>query len=236
MIFEPPSDADPRAGSRVGSPEEAGIDDQWPDEPPTAAPVQLATVPLAPPVPTARPVKESTGVEGARRSARWVALAALALSIGGAGLRAYQSGRHSVAAPSPPTAATATATTATASATATVSALLTASASSAPPVVESPPLPASTSPASAFDALAAKQALDATTSAVARCRRGKVLGPAHAIVTFGNDGAVRRCAVSPPFLGTVAGMCVANALSQARVPAFVGKPGVVVHPFVVAAQ
>ena len=92
MIFEPPSDADPRAGSRVGSPEEAGIDDQWPDEPPTAAPVQLATVPLAPPVPTARPVKESTGVEGARRSARWVALAALALSIGGAGLRAYQSG------------------------------------------------------------------------------------------------------------------------------------------------
>jgi hypothetical protein len=63
MIFEPPSDADPRAGSRVGSPEEAGIDDQWPDEPPTAAPVQLATVPLALPVPTARQRKSSRALK-----------------------------------------------------------------------------------------------------------------------------------------------------------------------------
>jgi hypothetical protein len=31
-------------------------------------------------------------------------------------------------------------------------------------------------------------------------------------------------------------MCVAKALLQARVPAFVGDPGVVVHHFVVAAQ
>src|ERR1019366_6869787 len=63
MIFEPPSDADPRAGSRGGSPEEAGIDDQWPDEPPTAAPVQLATVPLALPVPTARQRKSSRALK-----------------------------------------------------------------------------------------------------------------------------------------------------------------------------
>jgi hypothetical protein len=92
-----------------------------------------------------------------------------------------------------------------------------------------------TSPASAFDTVAAKHALDATASTVARCQRGQVFGPAYAIVTFGNDGAVRRCAVSPPFLGTFAGMCVTKALSQARVPAFEGKPGVVVHHFVVAA-
>jgi len=84
--------------------------------------------------------------------------------------------------------------------------------------------------------MAAKQALDATASTVAGCQRGQVFGPAFAIVTFGNDGAVRRSAVSPPFLGTAAGMCVARALSQARVPEFAGKPGVVVHHFVVAAQ
>jgi hypothetical protein len=93
-----------------------------------------------------------------------------------------------------------------------------------------------TPPESAFDAVAAKQALDATASTVARCQRGQVFGPAFAVVTFGNDGAVRACAVSPPFLGTSAGMCVAKALLQARVPAFVGKPGVVVHHFVVVAQ
>ena len=72
--------------------------------------------------------------------------------------------------------------------------------------------------------------------AVARCQRGHVFGPGRAIVTFGNDGTVSRCAVSPPFLGTPAGMCVAKALSQGRVPAFVGEPGIVVHPFVVAAE
>jgi hypothetical protein len=84
--------------------------------------------------------------------------------------------------------------------------------------------------------VAANQALHATAIAVARCQRGKVVGRAHAIVTFGNDGSVLRCAVSPPFLGTAAGTCVAKALSQARVPGFVGKPGVVVHHFVVGAE
>jgi hypothetical protein len=93
-----------------------------------------------------------------------------------------------------------------------------------------------TSPALPFDATDAKQALDATASAVARCQRGEVFGPGYSVVTFGNDGAVRGCAVSPPFLGTPAGMCVAKALLQARVPAFAGKPGVVVHHFVVAGQ
>jgi hypothetical protein len=110
-------------------------------------------------------------------------------------------------------------------------------ASSAPSVGEIPPAVPSTSRASAFDAIAAKQALDATAGVVARCRRGgPVFGPAHAIVTFGNDGAVLRCAVSPPFLGTFAGMCVTKALKQARVSPFVGDPGIVVHHFVVAAQ
>jgi hypothetical protein len=231
MIFEPPSDANPHAGSRSVSPEEAAIDDQWPDEPPTAAPVQLATVPPAPLVPAATRAKESTGVEGARRGKRWVALAALALGAGGAGLLAYRSGSDSVATPSLPTATTDTAI---ASVTATAFAL--PLASSGPPVADTPPPLPLTSTTTAFDAVAAKQALDATASTVARCQRGQVFGPAYAVVTFGNEGEVRRCAVSPPFLGTSAGMCVARALSQARVPAFAGKPGVVVHHFVVAAQ
>jgi hypothetical protein len=231
MIFEPPSDADPQASPRSVSPEEVAIDNEWPDEPPTAAPVQLATVPPAAPVPATARAKESTGVESARRRKRWVALAALALGAGVAGLRAYRSESHSVAPPSLPTATTATAI-ASASATAFAPPL----ASSDPPVVETPPPLPLTSPASTFDATAAKEALDATASTVARCQRGQVFGPAHAIVTFGNDGAVRRCAVSPPFLGTSAGVCVAKALSRARVPAFVGKPGVVVHHFAVAAR
>jgi hypothetical protein len=231
MILEPPSDADPHAGSRSVSPEEVAIDSQWPDEPPTAAPVQLATVPPARPGPAATRAKESTGGESARRRMRWVALAALALGAGGAGLRVYRWPSHSVATPNLPTM-----TTATAIAYATATAFAPPLASSGPPVVETPPQLSLTPPESAFDAVAAKDALDATASAVARCQRGQVFGPAYAIVTFANDGAVRRCAVSPPFLGTSAGMCVAKALAQARVPAFVGKPGVVVHHFVVAAQ
>jgi hypothetical protein len=231
MIFEPPSDAGPPAGSRSVSAEEAAIDNQWPDEPPTVAPLQLATVPPAPLIPAATRAKESTGVERARRRKLWVALAALALGAGGAGLRAYRSGSHSVATPSLPTAATDTAI-----ASATAAASAPPLASSGPPVAETPPPLPLTSSASAFDAMAAKQALAATASSVARCQRGQVFGPAYAIVTFGNDGAVHRCAVSPPFLGTSAGMCVAKALLQARVPAFVGDPGVVVHHFVVAAQ
>jgi hypothetical protein len=235
MIFEPPSDTDSHAGSRSVSPEEAAIDAEWPDEPPTAAPVQLATVPPARLVSATTRAQESMSVERARRRRRWVALAALALALGagGAGLRAYRWGSDSVAAPGLPATATAPAI---APASSTAFASPSVLASSGPPVIETPPPLPSTSSASAFDATAAKQALDATASTVAGCQRGQVFGPAHAIVTFGNDGAVRRCAVSPPFLGTSAGMCVARALSEARVPAFVGKPGVVVQPFVVPAR
>jgi hypothetical protein len=231
MIFEPPADADPLAGSRSVSPEEAAIDNQWPDEPPTAAPVQLATVPPARRVPAATRVKVSMGVEGARRRKWWVALAALALGAGAAGLRASRSRSHSVATPNQPMVPTATAIDS-----ATATAFAPPLASSGPPVAETPPQLSLGSPAPAFDATAAKDALDATASAVARCQRGQVSGPGYAIVTFANDGAVRRSAVSPPFLGTSAGMCVARALAQARAPAFVGKPGVVVHHFVVPAQ
>jgi hypothetical protein len=53
-------------------------------------------------------------------------------------------------------------------------------------------------------------------------------------VTFDNDGAVGRCVVSPPLLGTPTGACVAAALEEARVPPFLGNPGTVVHRFVVA--
>jgi hypothetical protein len=78
--------------------------------------------------------------------------------------------------------------------------------------------------------------LTATAGAVARCQRGRVSGSAYAIVTFGNYGAVIHCAVSPPFLGRAAGRCVTKELMQARVPPFVGDPGVVIHHFVEAAQ
>jgi hypothetical protein len=77
-------------------------------------------------------------------------------------------------------------------------------------------------------------ALDSTAKTVAACRRGKLFGPAQATVTFGNDGAVSRCVVSPPFLGTPTGACVAEALSEARVPPFLGKAGTVVHKFTVS--
>jgi hypothetical protein len=248
MIFAPPSEAAADAGSGGDPGEDGGIDDQWPDEPPSAAPVQIATVPPARLVSTAAPAKESSGARGARHGARRIALAALALVAGVIGLRAYRSGAHTVAKPDPSAAVVAAA-----PATATESASEPASASApagpapagpapaGPAPAESPlaePSPAASSPTvSAFDAVAAKHALDATASAIARCRRGNVSGPGHAIVTFGNEGAVLRTAVSPPFLGTAAGMCVARALSQARVPAFVGKtPAVVVHPFVVPAQ
>jgi hypothetical protein len=233
MIFEPPSDADPHAGSQPGSSEETGIDDQWPDEPPTAAPLLLATIPPAAPVPTAMPAKEPTRGEGARRGTRWVAVGMLTLIAAGAGLRVYRSARRSVATANPPTPATSTSN---ASATATASAPLPDLPSSPPPVDDAPAPSALAPQATAFDAVAAKQALDATAYAVARCRRGSVFGPAHAIVTFGNDGAVRRCAVSPPFLGTAAGMCVAKALAQARVPEFAGTAGTIVHHFVVPAR
>lgn len=213
MFFRPtPSDADPHA-SPVSVSREAGT-----GPPP---PLVLAT---------ARP-RESTGVRGARRRRWWVVLAAVALCAGGANLRAHRSGSRSVAAPSLPAGATPAGI---ASATATTPAP--PLASSAPSVGEIPPALPLTSGASAFDAVAARQALDATASAVAQCRRGWVFGPGYAIVTFRNDGAVVRCPVSPPFLGTAAGRCVAQALLQARVPPFVGDPGLVVHHFVVAAQ
>jgi len=248
MIFEPPPDGDPFAvapSPRLASPRESAsdeptdddaIDDQWPDEPPSAAPVQLAIV-APPPVISARtpaglPAPPPAGVRGARRRSRWVALAALGLFAVGVELRAHRSRSHRMPAPSPPAEASATAV---ASATATASGPPLESSSS-PSVADPPPAIPSESPPSAFDAAAAKEALEATASTVARCQRGHVFGAGHAIVTFGNDGAVHRCAVSPPFLGAAAGMCVTRALSQARVPPFVGEPGIVVYHFTVAAE
>jgi hypothetical protein len=69
---------------------------------------------------------------------------------------------------------------------------------------------------------------------VAKCRRGKASGVALATVTFGNDGSVTERVISPPFAGTPTGVCVADALAEARVAPFTGKPGMLVHRFYVA--
>jgi hypothetical protein len=55
-----------------------------------------------------------------------------------------------------------------------------------------------------------------------------------ATVTFANDGSVSEHVVSPPFAGTPTGACVGDALAQAHVAPFVGKPGVLVYRFYVA--
>jgi hypothetical protein len=85
-----------------------------------------------------------------------------------------------------------------------------------------------------FNSYAARVALDATSHEVAKCRRGKAFGIALATVTFVNDGSVSERVVSPPFAGTPAGACVADALAEAHVPPFIGKPGVMVYRFYVA--
>jgi hypothetical protein len=66
-----------------------------------------------------------------------------------------------------------------------------------------------------------------------KCRRDELWGVAHATVTFGNDGTVSNVSIGPPFTGTPAASCVAEALSAAHVPAFAGRPGVFVYQFFV---
>jgi hypothetical protein len=229
FVQPPPSGANPHAGPASVSPESGAIDDRW--RPPTTAPLQLGTAPPPPLVLAARQAKESAGATGARRRNWWVALAALALCAGGANLRAYRSGRHAVAASSLPLGATPAGI-----ASATAMTFAPPLASTAPSVGEIPAALPSTYQAPAFDPMAAKLALNATASAVTRCQRNRVPASAYAIVTFGNDGAVTHCAVSPPFLGTAAGRCVTKELMQVRLPPFVGDPGVVIHHFVEAAQ
>lgn len=85
-----------------------------------------------------------------------------------------------------------------------------------------------------FSKTDAKAALDATAKDVARCKKGKGWGAASATIVFGNDGAVNRVVVGPPFTGTGTGACVAEALQAAKTAPFTGKPGVMTYRFYVA--
>jgi hypothetical protein len=82
----------------------------------------------------------------------------------------------------------------------------------------------------------AKQALDAASRDLTRCKLGKAWGIASANVTFGNDGTVSHISVGIPFTGTTTGQCVADALQTARVPPFAGKPAVLSYKFFVPSK
>jgi hypothetical protein len=84
-----------------------------------------------------------------------------------------------------------------------------------------------------FAPAAARRALDATKRDVGKCRRGRVWGYASATVTFANDGSVDKVTIAPPFGGTPAGACAAEALGAVRVPPFAGAPGSVTYRFYV---
>ncbi len=86
----------------------------------------------------------------------------------------------------------------------------------------------------AFNAAVARDALGPAEKAVSKCRHGRLFGPIRTTVTFGNDGAVNRCAVSVPFAGTPAGACVIDAVSGVHMPPFFGKPGTVIYKFNIA--
>jgi len=89
-------------------------------------------------------------------------------------------------------------------------------------------------PMAAFNAAVARDALDPAEKAVSKCRHGRLFGPIRTTVTFGNDGAVNRCAVSVPFAGTPAGACVIDAVSGVHMPPFFGKLGTVIYKFNIA--
>ena len=103
-------------------------------------------------------------------------------------------------------------------------------------VASTTPAPPAPEPAVSdhFPSSAARQALDAVSGEITRCRRGKVWGIGTATVTFANDGTVAHVDVSVPFTGTSTATCVAEAVRTAHVGAFAGKPGVVPYRFFVA--
>ena len=197
---------------------------------PTPAPGELPPVP--PPSPTFPGIEQSRRVSRARRV--WVVALAAVVGLGagtvlvalflqhraGAGAesgRAEMSAMPPAPAPVPAPAS---------------------SSDSAPGSASSPvPAPAVTlPPLDHFPAGTAKQALDAVSGEVTKCRKGKVWGIATATVTFGNDGAVSHVAISVPLTGTATGACVSDTLSTAHVPPYAGKPGVVAYRFFVSAK
>ena len=87
------------------------------------------------------------------------------------------------------------------------------------PVAPSPP------PAP-FDKKTARAALDDATNAVKTCRAvGDPRGTIPTTVTFGPSGEVSNVAInSSRYAGTKTARCIAERLSQARVPEFNGSP------------
>jgi hypothetical protein len=93
-----------------------------------------------------------------------------------------------------------------------------------------PPAPAPAPPA-AFDAAAARAALDDTD--LGSCKaEGAPLGYGHARVTFAPDGGVSHVAIeSPSGLSGSAVRCIGAALGTATVPPFGGPASAVPTPF-----
>jgi len=98
------------------------------------------------------------------------------------------------------------------------------------PAPAPPPPPA---PPAAFDAAAARAALDGLDLGTCRAQ-GAPLGYGHARVTFTPDGAVSHVAIdSPSGLSDSAVRCIGAALGTARVPPFGGPAAAVPAPFYV---
>jgi hypothetical protein len=95
-----------------------------------------------------------------------------------------------------------------------------------------PPPPAPTPPA-AFDAAAARAALDGIDLGACQAE-GAPLGYGHARVTFAPDGSVSRVAIeSPSGLSSSAVRCIGAALGTATVPPFGGPASAIPTPFYV---
>jgi hypothetical protein len=99
-----------------------------------------------------------------------------------------------------------------------------------PRVAPPPPAPA---PLPAFDAAAARAALDAIELGTCRAD-GAPLGYGHARVTFEPDGTVGHVAIdSPSGLSDAAVKCIGAVLGTATVPPFAGPAAAVPAPFYV---
>jgi Meckel syndrome type 1 protein len=194
---------------------------------PLAAP-SVPEEPTPPPAARSAPDRDPPETAPRRKSAwRWAAPTLIVLAAG-AVVAVKVPAVHRLVHHAPPAAAAVAPAPASAPAPALASAPA-PEASAAPPssTASAPEAPAP------FDPHAAKSALDSAAKSVAKCRRGKVFGAARALVTFGADGAVTNTAVSPPFMGSPAGACVAQAIADVHVAPFTGKPATVSHKYVV---
>jgi serine/threonine protein kinase len=92
-----------------------------------------------------------------------------------------------------------------------------------------PPPPGERGP---FNRGAATSALANASRRAAGCKsEDGPTGSGRATVTFSPDGPVSNVSVSPPFVGTSVGSCVATAYRSARVPAFTGSSVTLPHSF-----